>query len=436
MATANWLELSLALIALFFLGVSSWVELSLSAVSHMSIRELLEERLTGNRNDEVNESNQLRSSMLLIQATCIAIWAALFTYLLVDSEISYGLLIGVIVAILVVLFVGRIVPSLIVGDRNDATSSVAQRVGKILSTIFKPLLWPVNVLSRSQRQIDRDDDFEPDSTGAGELAVAELDGEQPDSENGDIEADEHFMLTGVLQLEEGVAHDVMVPRIDLVALPKNAKVAEAVAVAIGAGHSRIPLYGDSVDDISGILYVKDLLKYVTEDHEDVDLEDVAHPSYFVPETKPLDDLLHELQQTKIHMAVVVDEYGGTAGVVTIEDILEEIVGEIEDEFDKKPIQFDVINEAEIVVDGRFMIDDVTDHFDLHFEERPAGTVSGLIQRELGHIPDIGESIEVYRLRLTVLDADRQRIRSVQCEYLGDASPVPGSAEESLSPAKQ
>jgi CBS domain containing-hemolysin-like protein len=223
------------------------------------------------------------------------------------------------------------------------------------------------------------------------------------------------MISAILHLQRNTAQQIMVPRIDIVAIEKNVLVSEAVDVAIQAGHSRIPVYERSMDEIVGVIYAKDLLRYVNEVHEGLSVESLLRPAYFVPESKRVDDLLSELQGSKVHLAIVVDEYGGTAGVVTIEDILEEIVGEIQDEYDREPVQFELVNSEMALVDGRISINDLADEMDIEWPDTATGTLGGYIQRRLGRIPVEHEIVEVDDLRLTVLKVEHRRIRQVRVE---------------------
>jgi putative hemolysin len=190
-----------------------------------------------------------------------------------------------------------------------------------------------------------------------------------------------------------------------------------VDVAIQAGHSRIPVFGRSMDEIQGVVYAKDLLRYVNDPHDGLTIEELIRPAYFVPESKRVDDLLNELQQTKVHLAIVVDEYGGTAGVVTIEDILEEIVGEIQDEYDTEVAQFELVSADEAIADGRLSIRDLVDEMELEWPGQEVGTLGGFIQRQLGRIPGEGEVVEMGTLKLTVLKVEHRRVRQVRVERI-------------------
>ena len=169
-----------------------------------------------------------------------------------------------------------------------------------------------------------------------------------------IEDEEKEMIASIFEFSDKLVREVMVPRIDVTAVSCDAPMLQALEVILKAGHSRIPVYRDSIDNVQGILYAKDLLKYLRDGRTDTPIGRIARPAYFIPESKKVDELLQELQQRKVHMAVVVDEYGGTAGLVTIEDLLEEIVGEIQDEYDAEEPTVEAVNSYEYLFDARVL----------------------------------------------------------------------------------
>ena len=416
MDTVLVLEVGIALIALALLGIAAWVEASLGTAREMTIRELLSDRLSRTSASDVDETTQLRTSMVLIQMVAAGVATALIAHAALDLDTDGALAIGVVVGTLLHTLVGRIMPGLFVTSPQDTASSWAARIGKLLRWLFFPIVWPVEKLQRSPgRSYARRDEGadEADHDGLAHEPAIEANGVAPE----ELDADEHEMISGVLALVNATADDIMVPRLDVVAVPKTATIAETVDVAISAGHSRIPVYGESIDEIVGVIYAKDLLKYVTEGNTDATIESEMRSAYFVPESKKVDELLHELQTSKVHLAIVVDEYGGTAGVVTIEDILEEIVGEIEDEYDRELPRIEHAEDGSIVVDGRLLVEDVLEALDLYWEERAHGTIAGLIQRELGRIPKPGDSVQIQDLHLTVETVERRRVRRVRCARL-------------------
>jgi putative hemolysin len=232
-------------------------------------------------------------------------------------------------------------------------------------------------------------------------------------EEGVIEEDEKAMIYSIFAFGDTAAREVMIPRIDIVAVEINTPLNEALQVIVAAGHSRIPVYRDNIDNIQGILYAKDFLEWWHEDVNDRSLANLLRPAYFVPESKMLDDLLAELQQRKVHIAVVVDEYGGTAGLVTIEDILEEIVGEIQDEYDSEEAPFQVTGEDEYVFNSRIDLDDVNQMLDTHLPTEQGDTLGGFIYSQLGKVPAAGEVILFDGYSFEVMSVVNRRIKKVR-----------------------
>ena len=234
-------------------------------------------------------------------------------------------------------------------------------------------------------------------------------------QQGVLEAEEEQMISAVIELSEGRIHEVMVPRIDVTAIPVDTSMSDAVDTILREGHSRIPVYEESIDNIMGILYAKDLLPYLKDNAAPPELRPLLRIPLFVPESMSVDDLLHELQRRKVHIAIVLDEYGGTAGIVTIEDLLEEIVGEIQDEYDVEEPMIVRLSDDEARFDGRANIDDFVEAFgvDLADEDREEyDTVGGLVYHRVGGVPRVGDSLDVDGVTLTVESTDGRRVGKV------------------------
>jgi CBS domain containing-hemolysin-like protein len=224
------------------------------------------------------------------------------------------------------------------------------------------------------------------------------------------------MIHAVIELGDRRVHEVMVPRIAIVALPATATMDEAIERIVEEGHSRIPVYEESVDEVVGILYAKDLLPYLRDAAGPrPELRAILRTPLFVPESMSIDDLLHEFQRRKVHIAVVLDEYGGTAGIVTIEDLLEEIVGEIQDEYDVEEPMVERLSDDRARVDGRASVEELDELFDTQLDledEAEYDTVGGLIYHRIGGVPAPGDRVEVGRLVLTVETVDGRRVDKV------------------------
>lgn len=234
------------------------------------------------------------------------------------------------------------------------------------------------------------------------------------SDEGVVEEEEREMIHGVLEMTDKPAREVMVPRVQMVALEEDASLDEAVELVLERGHSRIPVYAETIDNITGILYAKDLLRSLAAPGPHT-VGSLARPPTFVPEAKRLGELLQEMQRAKVHMVVVVDEYGGTAGLVTIEDVLEEIVGPIRDEYDQSEIEdIEIVSPREALLSGSTSLDDVNDVLNLELRGEDFDSVGGLVYSLLGRIPVVGDEVSpVAGTVLRVEAIDRQAIRTVR-----------------------
>ena len=216
-----------------------------------------------------------------------------------------------------------------------------------------------------------------------------------------IESGERQMIHSVFELGDTIVREVMVPRTDVVFIERHKTLRQAMSLALRSGYSRIPVIGENLDDIIGIAYLKDVTKRVFDKHEAESterIESVVRPVMYVPDSKPVDALLREMQAERKHVAVVVDEYGGTAGLVTIEDILEEIVGEITDEYDREEVEVEQLSNGSVRVSSRYMVDDLEDIVGVAIEDDDVDSVGGLMAKHLGRVPIAGSVVEVDGLR--------------------------------------
>jgi magnesium and cobalt transporter len=236
-----------------------------------------------------------------------------------------------------------------------------------------------------------------------------------------LDADEQAMLEGVMAVSDTQVRDIMIPRAQMVVIERDADPREMLEIIVESGHSRFPVIGDGRDEVVGILLAKDLLRYFVEGGDDrFHLREYLRSAVFIPESKRLNVLLKEFRLSHNHMAIVVDEYGGVSGLLTIEDVLEEIVGEIDDEHDfEEDSMISPEGEGVYTVAGLTRIEDLNDQLGTRFRDEDYDTVGGLIMHELGRMPRRGESLTVDGARLTVVKSDRRRIHSVRLQPAGD-----------------
>jgi putative hemolysin len=283
-------------------------------------------------------------------------------------------------------------------------------IGRILAPIVSLLTWATRHIAKwlggdvSSRQAQ--------ITSEELRLIVERGGQQ-----GVLEAEEEQMISAVIELGDRKVHEIMVPRTEMTALPITATVDEALDTIIKEGHSRIPVYRKSVDEIVGVLYAKDLLPFLKSSQKP-DLRKLLRSPLYVPESMSIDDLLHKIQGRKVHLAIVLDEYGGTAGIVTIEDLLEEIVGEIQDEYDAEEPMTVRLSDTEARLDGRASVDDLAELFDMDLSDledsEEYDTVGGLIYHRVGGVPRPGDLVDIpeHGLTLTVEVTDGRRVGKV------------------------
>jgi magnesium and cobalt exporter, CNNM family len=239
-----------------------------------------------------------------------------------------------------------------------------------------------------------------------------------------IESQERALIHSIIHFGDTVVREVMVPRPDMVSVEARARVKDVMEVAIQAGYSRIPVYEQGIDDIAGIVYAKDLMRSVSEGRAEEPVRELAREAGFVPETKRVAELMREMQAKKFHMAIVVDEYGGTAGLVTLEDLIEELVGEIVDEYDVEEPSVESLGGGDVRVNARMPIDELNELLDTELPEGDWDTVGGLVYNLLGHVPVEGETVECDGHRLRAEKVQGRRIGRVRITRLATAERKP------------
>lgn len=232
-------------------------------------------------------------------------------------------------------------------------------------------------------------------------------------ETGIINEEEGEMLSSIFEFGETIVREVMVPRTDMVVCSIDAPIKEVLEAVIESGHSRIPVYGETVDSIVGVVYAKDLLRHWGQPLDQIELRSLLRKAYFIPETKLIEELLREFRHSRVHLAIVIDEYGGTSGLITIEDLLEEIVGDIQDEYDREEEWLELQEDGSLLVDGRLNLEELEEHFELVIPREKYDTVAGFLSHLAGHIPCSGEEFSSNGLCFKVLSSDERRIDQVQ-----------------------
>jgi CBS domain containing-hemolysin-like protein len=321
--------------------------------------------------------------------------------------------------VLVAFFIGF--PCMAIGAVTLPRTWALRNLDRAIATaapvaVLVSRIWPVRLLALAglglARRVSPDDDHRELRTLGAENFVAVA---GSPFEADDLSSDGYPLLASVIDFGDTVVREIMVPRPDMVTLPAALCLGDAVGVAQQEGYSRFPVTGEGVDDVVGTVYAKDLVNAALKGETTLTVRDLAHPPRFVPETKAAAVLLREMQQEKLHLAVVVDEYGGTAGLVTMEDIIEELVGEIADEYDDELPPVELLADGRARVDGALSVDEANEQFGLRLPEGDWDTLAGLVFDHFGYVPTVGEVAEIAGARIEVDRVVGRRIRALVLE---------------------
>jgi CBS domain containing-hemolysin-like protein len=428
MDVISWAEAALLTACLLLVVFVAAAEAGLITISRARVRIMAGQGVA--RADVLQNYMQERESLLraLGLARKLALVAAgvLAASLIIRNEgHSWALIAGLVIAALVLLALLEAIPKAIVARSPE---SWGLRMAPLMGAFKVVFGGAARILDLPARVVTR----EPAEEEEEMMRLMEL-----EENEGTMEEDERAMIRGVFGLDETTVREIMTPRPDIVAVETDTPPGDAVRLHIERGLSRIPLYDKNIDTIVGIIYVKDLFRYLADGELPETLREIAHRPFFVPDSKRIDDLLAEMRQQRTHMAIVVDEYGGTAGLVTFEDLLEEIVGEIEDEYDRAEEQVVKMSEREAIFDARVSIDDLNDLFHTSIEGDEFDTVGGCVVHQLGRMPAAGDEAEIDGLKLQVLSVDGNRVRRVRVTVVErDEAPIEANGGGSNSPGRR
>lgn len=406
------IPLSLLVLALAAIGFAIAAQTSLLGVSRSAMRKRSEEGESRAKVVEhlLRNPGSVELATMLLNTAAVLVAGAAVARLLPNTFTLGQLLMVTAIAWLLLVLLQTLVRSW-VWARADV---VALHLAHLLRVLVW-LLTPVTALLQWAGG-----PVEPPNPAPVEEALRSVMGGEDDEP---ILESEKEMIASILEMDETAAREVMVPRLDIVAVAVETSLRDALSVIIDAGHSRIPVYDEYIDRIVGLLYAKDLLACFHADQDDVPIRTLLRPATFVPASKKVNTLLREMQRDHIHIAIVVDEYGGTAGLVTIEDILEEIVGDIQDEYDLEETYVQTIGPNAYLLNARFDVYSLSKLLDTELPNEDADTLGGMIYSLLGHVPRQGEFVEVGGWRFTVLTLEGRRIEQVRAERLNQDAGV-------------
>lgn len=342
--------------------------------------------------------------------------SAVATTLAVALIGAKGLLVAVIFMTVLIVIFGEILPKSIAILKPDGVVSSALPFLRFINVIFSPLIWVTVGIVKF----------------LGSLARVDLSSQHPfvtreeieqmvniGEASGVFEEEERRMIHGVISFEETRVYEIMIPRTDMIAVPGDISISESIPVFRECGHSRLPVYEKSPDHILGILYVKDLIGAFISDETSIPVSSLVREALFVPETMRIADLFDVMRGKRVHMAIVIDEYGGTAGLVTLEDLIEEIVGEIQDEYDDESALIQKEPDGSYLVRGQMGLEDLSEMLGYPFESSDMDSVGGLILSLAGRFPDKGQRLPYGHWEFQVLEVEDHRIKLVRISPMDD-----------------
>jgi len=405
------LGIALSIIGLVAIGLSlagiffvSLAESALVGVNPVAVRRRAER---GEKSAQIiaslHESGNYLTALIIALNAEIILIATIMT-LLTHRELLHVAMIAIIVVL------GELIPKTYGSLRAEPVALRVARSVQRLTRLLHPITRVLTAISRA---------FFPAVGAAAEYRGQQMTPEQIRAaaelgiENGQVTPAETEILDSVLELTRTTAREVMSPRVDVVALSATATMDEVVDTALSSGHSRIPVYDDDIDHVVGVLYVHDLLATPPEQWHDLKLHDIVREPLLAPESKPVDELLWMMRERSTHLAVLIDEFGSTAGVATIEDILEELVGEIEDEHDLPEQEIELLSPTEAMVDGRARIEDINEILGTDLPEDEYETAAGLVSAVAGHIPEPGDVVRYGEAEFIIQEGDEQQIQRLR-----------------------
>jgi putative hemolysin len=406
----------------------SSIETSLVGISEARVRAAVAERLPGAQalSYWVREPGRVLMTLQLVRISLVLgsglwIWRELGPVTTSSEQILVT--VGLAIAVLMVSY---LVPRALAKPHALRWAISTIRVVRVLSFVLAPLVWPLGALVRGVGRLAGGSS----STAAAFWTPDEITRLSADAETATLGKRSKELLRSIIEFSDTVIREIMVPRTEMVAVEVQSSAREIRTLVSEGGHSRVPVYEETVDNIVGVLHIKDLFATLLSLPSDgaehsLNLRGSVRPTFYVPEVMKISELLREFQRRKTHMAIVVDEYGGTAGVVTLEDVIEEIVGEIQDEYDVEEKQFRVLADNKLLADGRVSIWDLEEALSIDFpDDADYETLAGFIMSRTGYLPRPGAVITWGQFRFTIKEADEKRIATVEIERkkIGDVRP--------------
>jgi putative hemolysin len=426
-------ELILIGLSVLLLAFVSLAEAALVSVNRVEVRQLAAE---GDARavvlaDLIARRQEILSTLVIALNVALLVTSSLVTALTIQLWGSQYVPVSVIVTVSGILILCEITPKSYSANQPQRVALRVARPVAVLHAVLRPVAAALNAIAQLLiatvlvRVLGGSRLPEGHAFSDDEIKQLVTAGER----GGEVQEEEAELIHGVIEFADTVAREVMVPRTDMVCLPQEASLSEAVLIIEQHGHSRIPIYAGDLDHVTGIVYAKDLLGQLQQEQPAEHLAAVARPAHFVPESKRLDELLRDMQQRRVHIAIVIDEYGGTAGLLTIEDLLEEIVGEIVDEYDQEEAPIRMLAADEGIVDARAGVDDVAEAFGVTLPEGEFDSIGGFVLDRMGRLPQAGDELVDSGLRIRVEEVNSHRIQKLHISRV----PPPEASEDKPEP---
>jgi len=408
----DWGYLVALLLTLVVAGMSAAAETALTSVNRIRIRNQAEEGDKAAKRIErlLHQPHLFITTILVVSNLSVITASTLATLIALDLDFTGAEIVSTIVLSLIVLIFCEITPKTAAVQAPERASRLLVRAVDGLMRLMLPLITLFTLISNGLiRLLGGKPAARLPFVTEDELRLMV----EVSEEEGVLEEEEREMIDNVFELSDTTVREVMVPRIDIVAVEADVSIEEATQVVLQGGQSRVPVYDDTLDEILGVLYAKDLLKVLATGQKPRSVRGLVRKAYFVPESKRLDDLLRELQKERVHMAIVVDEYGAVSGLVTIEDLVEEIIGDIKDEYDVEEQLFERVSDTEFIIDAKLPIYEFDELVGRELPEGDYETLGGFVYAQLDKIPTIGDVVDYEDLTITVLDTKGRRVTKVK-----------------------
>ena len=411
-STSNSIQIVLLIILLIGSGFFSASETALMSLSKIKMRHMEEDGVKGAKlvSTLIEDSNRLSASILIgnniVNIAATSITTSLFTAMLG----AQGVAIATGLMTVLVLIFGEITPKTISANNPEKASLVVAKPIKFFVTILTPIVWIFNIITKVIFKLFGVDDkgVKPFITEEELKTMVNV-----SHEEGLLEMEEREIINNVFEFGDMQAKEAMVQRLDIVAIDMEDSYEEIIDLFKTEKLSRMPVYEETIDDIIGILNIKDIIFLSDEEIENFDIKKYMREAFFTYEFKKITQLLEEMKKDKSQMAIVVDEYGGTAGLITIEDLVEVIVGDIEDEYDEEEDEIQVISPNEFLVDGSTKISDVNEILNIELESEEFDSIGGYIIGYIRHIPEENEIIEMDNIKFNIESVDKNRIKKIR-----------------------